>query len=281
MAKGDVITEWKITPNWVCRYTFIDGEIPENCRPTQNKVKGELSLKAIRRIKAAVNWLVYLSKEKRIYMKQENKHFKFKINFITLTLSSPQQHSDRVIKAKLLQPFIRILRSKYKVTNYVWKAETQRNGNIHFHITCDVFIHYKEIRDTWNTIQETLGYVTRSNIVDPNSTDIHSVLKVTNLAAYLSKYIAKNDPTRRKIEGKIWDCNKELKSIIIKSRRDDVMRLVAKQILNQGGTTISDKHQDIYFMKSGTINNLCITKQMNKLLAAHYSTPSVASLPRE
>ena len=266
---GDVITEWKVTPNWIARYTYIHGAIPENCRPTANKVKGELSAKAVRRLKQCINWLVYLSKPKRIYMKELNKYFTFKINFITLTLSSAQCHSDREIKRRLLEPFLKVMRNKWKVVNYVWKAETQANGNIHFHITADKFIHHAELRLVWNTIQENLGYVSRSNIADPNSTDIHAVKQVRNLAAYISKYISKNDSTRRKIEGKIWDCNRALKSISVKSRREDVMKLVEQQIVNQGGEYIGERYMGLYFLGEGQLNKLCIGKQVRTLVESH------------
>jgi hypothetical protein len=161
-------------------------------------------------------------------------------------LSAIQVHSDKVIKEKLLQPLLRIFRNRWKVGNYLWKAESQDNGNIHFHIITDKYIHWEDLKNTWNTIQETLGYITRSNSSNPNSTDIHAVYKIKNPAAYLTGYIAKKDlykkdpgknensdhyyfevnnisacdiksreevGIKRGIEGKVYDCNHELKKI--------------------------------------------------------------------
>lgn len=255
MAKGDVVTQWKVMPHYLSRCIFIEGEKPENCIPKGNRNNGELSMKAIRRIKCYVNWLIYLARTKRVYMKDTKKHFRFRVNFITLTLSSKQEHSDREIKSKMLRPFLRILVDRWGVVNYLWKAETQGNGNIHFHITADQFIHHREIRDTWNTIQETLGYVTRSGIKDPNSTDVHSVKQVRNLASYISKYIAKNDPTRRKIDGKIWDCNSELKAISVKVR-DSKIELDELQCLEEGCNVYREFTTRVYFFNEKVFEKL-------------------------
>ena len=56
------------------------------------------------------------------------------MKFITLTLSDVQAHTDDSIKEHMLQPFLYWLQRYYNCS-YVWKAETQINGNIHFHIT--------------------------------------------------------------------------------------------------------------------------------------------------
>jgi hypothetical protein len=42
---------------------------------------------------------------------------------------------------------------------YVWKAESQDNGNIHFHIVTNIFIDHKIIREAWNRIIEKFGYI--------------------------------------------------------------------------------------------------------------------------
>ncbi|GAH86291.1 unnamed protein product, partial [marine sediment metagenome] len=44
---------------------------------------------------------------------------------------------------------------------YVWRAEKQENGNIHFHFIVDNFIPWNELRNTWNRIQQNLGYISR------------------------------------------------------------------------------------------------------------------------
>ena len=164
--------------------------------PEENKHHGIISKKANKRVRLAIDWLLEVAKDKTLTKKGVATNFKFKVNFITLTLSSRQIHSDHEIKKTLLNQFLTELRAKYKCSHFLWRAETQRNGNIHFHVASDVFIPWRTLRTDWNRIQNKLGYVDRftekTGLTDPNSTDIHSVNKVRNLSMYLAKYCGKN-----------------------------------------------------------------------------------------
>lgn len=192
----------------------------------RSETKG-LSDKSRRRLKNNIDWLTFVAKEKVIYDKKGIRIMSFKLAFITLTLPSKQIHSDRVIKSKLLQPFLRILRNKYGVVNYVWKAEVQDNDNIHFHVTVDNYIHHSNIRGTWNTICETLGYVSRSASKEPPSTEIRAVKNLENYSAYMCSYMLKKDlkkkdgTDKRQVEGKVFDCNKELKKLKVSELIDN------------------------------------------------------------
>lgn len=243
----------KVSPTSFCLYEQAEKSyyITTRAAPKFHKSKGIISSKAQSRIRNAVQLLIFMAKPKRVYNEKLKKHFLFKINFITLTLSSKQIHSDYEIKSKLLGPFIRIIKQKYGVRNYIWKAESQVNGNIHFHITCDQFIHWRELRDVWNTLQENLGYVSRSNIINPNSTDIHSVKNIHSLSAYLSKYLSKNDKTRRLIEGKLWDCNKETK--LINTNREITFEIDRdlRNVLDNGGQTFKTDYCTILKLGKG------------------------------
>ncbi len=174
---------------------FKDHQL-EAILPEENKHHGIISYKANKRVRLAIDWLLTVAKDKVLTKKGIATSFSYKVNFITLTLSSKQIHSDNEIKKKLLGQFLTELREKYKCVHYLWRAETQRNGNIHFHIASDVFIPWRALRTDWNRIQNKLGYVDRfkakTGLTDPNSTDVHSVNKVRNLSAYLAKYCGKN-----------------------------------------------------------------------------------------
>lgn len=214
----------------------------------QNRHKGELSAKAIRRLTNSVNWLVASAKNKWVYDKQSGKRFNFRINFITLTLPTLDHGiSDHQFKADLLHNFINTCRYRYGLKNYVWKVETQANGNIHAHFTTDTFIHWRDIRNVWNRILSKRGIIQiyqakhssmtfddysalydptgakdveqlrraftqgcDSSWSDPNTTDVHAVHKVKDIAAYLAKYMTKGDDDRRKINGRLWGCSTNL-----------------------------------------------------------------------
>ncbi len=272
IPKPDFEEMYKLTPHFMCRYYKDNAPRKRNLRPPEeNKVKGVLSKKARGRIRTAVNFMCYMSKVKSVFSKDLGKRFRFRVALITLTLSSDQIHSDRVIKSRLLQPLLRILRLKYQVINYVWKAECQKNGNIHFHITIDQFIHHAALREHWNTIQETLGYVTRSGIINPNSTDIHSVKNVKNLSGYICNYIAKKETGRREIDGKIWDCNTILKKLNVTVKADKIIAIDKEIALAEGGKRIySNFSEVIFFSKGGVYNCPTVCEKINDEIADKY-----------
>lgn len=199
-------------------------------QPFNNNPKRVLSEKAQKRLKLAVNWLYELAETKRVYHEQKEVYFSFKINFITLTLPCLQMHRDTTIKNNAFNAFLTYLRKYYQLNNYVWRAECQSNGNIHFHICTDTYINYKTVRTSWNRQLRKLGYIKRyqkkfkgmafndyermmrekgihdlskilssfkygesTNWLDPNTTDIHSLYNISNPAAYISKYMSKGD----------------------------------------------------------------------------------------
>jgi hypothetical protein len=215
-----------------------------------NSSNGTISRKAARKLSNAVNWLVASAKNKTIYEKSTSKKFSFKVNFVTLTLpSGTQEISDHHFKSKLLHNFINVCNTKFQMTNYVWKVETQANGNIHAHFTTDTFIHWKDLRKVWNRILFKHGLIDNytkkySNMTfadytrlhdpksehapgviekrfqhgidtewkDPNTTDVHAVHSVKDLAAYLAKYMSKKEEDRRPIKGRLWSCSANLSS---------------------------------------------------------------------
>ena len=126
-----------------------------------NSTKGIVSKTAKRKINRAVDYLILLSSTTKAHSNYSGRFFNFKVGFITLTLPSKQIHSDNEIKEKCLNQFLIEIRKRYHVKNYIWRAELQKNGNIHFHIIVDKFIYWNELRDRWNRIINKLGYVDR------------------------------------------------------------------------------------------------------------------------
>ncbi len=209
-----------IRPNYISLYSLPEFQKPRSSSQVKNELNlldnahaGKVSKKANRRIRQAIDWLLFLSRDKTFYHNKFKKNYKFKVNFITLTLAAAQQHSDQRIKKEVLQPFLDYGRKVWKIDNYVWRAEPQKNGNIHFHIITDVFIPWVEIRNCWNRLQGKLGYISRFHSrfpgKVPNSTDVHSVRKIRNLSTYLAKYCAK-ESTGRPIKGKQWGLSYKL-----------------------------------------------------------------------
>lgn len=230
-------TYLSLTPSSICTYTLTDkvrckeSNTNKGQRLTStNNQNGVLSKRGRKRLVRSIDWLIYTVKKREQKYFKHGTRSKYKLAFITLTLPSQQIHSDTVIKSKCLDPYIYELKRKYGVKNYVWRAELNANGNIHFHILIDRFIPWKDIRRIWNNKVNQLGYVSRYqdrfknmsfkdyasfqravgnndqekisrqyskgkkyNWSNPNSTDIHGIKKVKSIKAYISTYMGKSE----------------------------------------------------------------------------------------
>lgn len=241
-----------------------------NPNTLDNKTKGYLSENSKRKLKYAINLLIASAENKLITLDGSNyqvrkwnskakqfielgnksgtKSFKYKIGFLTLTLPSEQGIiTDEQLKKSVLNHFLTDCRRYLNLRNYVWKAEVQENGNLHFHITTDCFLPVDVVRKFWNKAINKFGFVdqyrinmknwhkegfrVREDLLDfwplesqikaydygcktnwsnPNTIDIHSVKKIRNMSAYLVDYMCKKEIDKRAIKGKIWGCSEKL-----------------------------------------------------------------------
>lgn len=208
---------------------------------------GIVSKNARRKMSNALDYLLLMASPKSGQLPKTGKKFQFRIVFITLDLPSKQIHTDNVIKSKCLNSFLIELTRYHNVRNYIWRAEKQKNGNIHFHLIIDKFILYNELRKRWNRIVNKLGYVDRyaenqkefhkdgfrlrpelttkwtakqqyqayltgikSHWTSPNSTDIHSVKFIQNIKSYISKYLTKNEKKKNPTDDKCEDITSQI-----------------------------------------------------------------------
>jgi hypothetical protein len=199
-----------------------------------NRHKNKLSNKSKLKIERSIKLLMYHAHEKIAYNYKTRSKFRFKINFITLTLPFEQLESDIDFKKHYLNQFLIEAKKKWKMLNYIWKAEKQSNGNIHIHIVSDVFIPWLELRNTWNRILNKSTYINQFEKKwshrNPNSTDIHSVKENKKILEYMEKYI-KKDLKGQTIEGNLWRCSTTLSNLkgasseITKEINDELERL--------------------------------------------------------
>lgn len=155
---------------------------------------------------------------------------KYTLTFVTFTIHSPKKNIiGRDAHKQVLEPMLRWLREDWGMDRYVWKAELQKRGQLHYHLTCNVAVPWWELRDKWNGLQARAGllddYYAEHGDYDANSTDVHSVYKVNDMAGYLKKSIFKSQSKNasviaemkkelqndKSIGGKVWDCSLEIK----------------------------------------------------------------------
>lgn len=195
---------------------------------------GKVTEGAKKRIQKAIDILVQKSPTRMKFNPITGKYFPFRMSFVTLTFSTKQLLDTKKVYNGMLKPLLRKLR-KGTQFSYVWKAEFQSDvdyqgkhkehgGQLHYHIASNQVIPWHELRKEWNKLQRKEGYLVEFGMkhghYNPNSVDIHSVHKVQNLAAYLGKYMSKDDSLKgkegtqyegKKVDGKVWDCSTDLK----------------------------------------------------------------------
>ena len=183
-------------------YKRADGLKENRKAPSAFVVKNEVqSIKSMTRIKNAINWMLMFADKKHVWSKKDNKKYSFRLAFLTLTLSDDQKHSDEFIKEHMLQPFLYWL-TRYYSALYVWKAETQLNGRLHFHLTIDTFVPWRSVRAKWNKLLAKHNYckVMQDGTNDKGdaATQIKCVLSEKKCAADIGGYMSKKDRVTKK-----------------------------------------------------------------------------------
>jgi hypothetical protein len=197
-----IIPMVSIHPNQITIYdTFHwpDGESRrggfERLKDKDNYPNLRLSENAQRKLERAVIYLNATSKFKLGTLPNHKKTVKYKVTFITLTLPNDQIHPVQQITNACLNQFFIEAKKKWNLSKYVWKAEFQRNGNLHYHIVANCFAPYWELQIVWNRIIEKLGYLSayheRTGKDNPHSTEIKNVSKIKRIAKYVAKYMSK------------------------------------------------------------------------------------------
>lgn len=130
-------------------------------------------------------------------------------------------------------------------------------------------MHMKQNGSNYDQAFKSYRAGTKSNWSDPNSTDIHSVSKIKNVAAYLVKYMSKgnrsnavevaNEDKLEATEGKIWATSRNLGRIKSQSFEmgveiyEELKRLEA----TKGRKVIQEEHFKLIIVDVEEIMNEC------------------------
>lgn len=160
---------------------------------------------------------------------------------VTFPIKTPND-----IRYKVLNSFLTSLRQTSEKVSYLWIAEYQKNGSLHYHIAID---KYYNIKWTNSLVKNLLIYYVRKGqhfttataLQRYNGVDIakdRKTRRVVNFAndtkgkalgLYLSKYISKTEATNNR---QMWQCSKSVSSLFTELliTSDEVFRLFASCI---------------------------------------------------
>lgn len=155
----------------------------------------------------ALDMFFFAARERIVYNNITHRKHPFVAAFITLTFP---KKVNRQTGNQLLNRFLSSTIGRNDL--YIWKAEYQRNGNLHYHIITSKFIPYDVIKKNWNRALKDNGlldeYAKKNGHFNPNSTDVRAVYKMKDLGIYIKKYMSKEGPPPR--GGRSWGCSRVL-----------------------------------------------------------------------
>lgn len=141
-----------------------------------------------------------------------------KLKFVTLTFIS--QVNDEQAK-KILNTYLTQIRKIYADFSYLWVAEKQKNGNLHYHLFTQKYLPVKRFNLLWVRCQFNAGVgfhgitkfshyrkaVERGSIKGLNPFDVQVIKDVHGAAAYVVKYVTKNDT---EMNTSLWHCSRSV-----------------------------------------------------------------------
>ena len=206
------------------------------------KFKGKISPATSRKLyKKIMTWLESISthNEEKNNNSSSRKHLP---TFITLTLSSTQKHTDKEVKRKMFDPFIKFLQNETGSNLYFWRAEKQENGNIHFHIIHDSYINKFKLQRRWNDIQSRNGYDSfdkkKYQSGEAPSTHVSVIRDLETIPHYVLKYALKQTEGKA-VTGRVWGMSDKLRDIApLKGVIDSEVEAEMKEAVSKEAVTL-------------------------------------------
>jgi len=221
-SKYNPDTKYIFKPNAIVAYASrSNNKVHDNSRTAifensfrSNQVRN-LSDKGKRTLKDCMNLMLITNEKRDVKINQKLFVKNFRLAFVTLTLPVKQFHTDNDIKKNCLAPFIDNLCKTHSVTQYIWRAEKQVNGNLHFHMIINAPIPFYMIRYQWNKQLNKLGYIDKFYLKhghrNPPTEQIVAPKKIKNLQSYLTKYLTKTQGLNQ-VQGKNYGISQNLRS---------------------------------------------------------------------
>lgn len=118
----------------------------------------KVSDNSAKKIRKAVQWLVYMAREKVVTSAVTGKKHKYRAGLLTVSLPTGCADVDAVFfREVLLTSIIEAMKYKFQLRNYIWKIEKQNRGALHAHITVDQYIPYQWLQATWCKLLDKHG----------------------------------------------------------------------------------------------------------------------------
>lgn len=193
---------YSIPERWVIhgRTTGKRSEVPKVISAEERERRN--TGRVISRYWQAVGWLWIRSRREVIDLGNGRK-LRHRQGFLTLTLPGVATGDHMAIKAKILDPFWTYCRNVLGLRDYVWTAELQERGEIHFHAIVNQFLPKDKVRAAWLRMCDASGIIQRSGGGSRPATEIEECRDWNGSRIYAGKYLAKALRSGD-IVGRVW-----------------------------------------------------------------------------
>lgn len=181
------------------------------------------------------------------------------------SISFPIEISDE-IGYKVFNTWLTRCRKECGLKSYLWVAERQKNGTLHFHL---ITHNYMQIRKVNEFMRQSLftqyekGFLKcNPKVIEKyNGVDVdnlyHSKRKKNNngrlsrmeaqrkLSYYLTKYISKNETKSERLP---WHCSRDISALFISINYDDVSNLEIADLIADNPEAVTTYEEEFFTM---------------------------------
>lgn len=267
----------------------------------KHQYSGKVTEGVRKRMQRAITLMSQATKPKWITNEVSGRQQLHRFSFVTLTVANnTRMLTPREGYPLLLKPFLRWLRETIGVKLYLWRAEPQKRGQLHYHLVIPDFIHYQKIRNKWNEIQRDAGLLTewfaKHGNYKPNGTEIRETRSVRNMTSYIQKeFLKRSNGIARKavqvadslikagelpaemreafigeykadetaMDGKIWGCSDNLSGVAYYTIpcRYWHLSMLNKLVRNEQARKVSDDYWMVIYFEDGDPPDLLNTDE--------------------
>jgi len=200
------------------------------------------------------------------------KMFETKINKILfLTFTIKDNIKDTSLTNNAWSYFLNLMKKRHGLNNYLWVAERQKRGAIHYHTLMDMpFIQFKKIKEIFSNSFAKFGIaVSTQNSVSASKKHGSIVKNVEMALRYITKYISKsiNKEVEVLFSSRMYAITNEINVKPLTITYDEYL-----SIINTCSKEYNFKFSATYICDLKTIISLFNTiKQQNTALKVHKS----------
>lgn len=141
---------------------------------------------------------------------------KKRVRFVFTTLTLPFGKIDDYAAKRAFSRTLDKLKKYNFITEYVWRAEVQKRGALHFHMISTRYIPRERLRRIWsNALRATgemKGFTVKYGLKDTQGVNIKEVYSTEGAVKYIQKYLSKDSKGKRAIKGRQWGASDGLRA---------------------------------------------------------------------